>query len=417
VLLAACDVAHQEASTSSVVDASVADVGGVSGGGPNDAAPYVDASDATADASGGDAAGSSGQGGGAAGSGGHPGSAGEAGSAGSAGCVPDSPDVIETNHSTGIAVDTSLMETIYNPFVIFDTEQSVYKMWYAGWQSKTADFPHDKIYYRTSAGGVSGWSDYQTVWTPKPPYMPVDGYHVNSPAVLKHWDAVVGAWQYTMFFELAESGAVPQHESMWSVISSDGLTWHTPLMLRPAGDEACDMTMVESLDGAHAYQVLFTGSGGAKLCGDRFHIWRVKADAQRSPSFGDAEVAYTAPPEVSAVQGILANPHAARVNGRWHLWFNVYHGPAGNHYTDIAKATCCASGPGGELGTCTGFAWVLKAPMTGQPGEPCTTATPGVLEMPGDPTRYRLYQALGYRDADAVCRWYPRSIIHMQVRD
>jgi len=358
--------------------------------------------------------------GGASGFGGASGSGGSSGLGGSAGapCTDPGHDSIETNDSTGVGVNDSQMETIYNPFVLHDEQESVYKMWYAGWQSQTQDFPNDKIYYRTSKDGVTGWSAYQTVFTPGPPHMPTAGYHVNSPAVMKAWNPVTSQFQYTMFFEFAASGTpLQQNESIWSVVSTDGVSWYEPMKLRDAGDDACDVTMVPSYDGYNTYQVLFTGSGGPSSCGDRTHIWRVKADGFRSPNTSDAEPIYDRPPEVAALQGIFANPHAAKVNGRWQLWFNVYHGPPGNHYTAIGKAPCCTSGPGGELGTCSGFEWVLAAPNDPKPGEPCTTATPGILELPGDPTRYRMYQSLGYRSADSICRWYPQFMIHMLVKD
>jgi len=43
---------------------------------------------------------------------------------------------------------------IYEPTALYF--QNIYHLWYGGWQS-TSDYPHDRIYYRTSADN-SNWS-------------------------------------------------------------------------------------------------------------------------------------------------------------------------------------------------------------------------------------------------------------------
>ena len=118
---------------------------------------------------------------------------------------------------------------IYAPTVIYDDQEHLYTMWYGGWQTD-ADYPNDRIFYRTSTDSVT-WSDGAMVVSPKDAAHP-GGVHVNDPSVTKTYNALVNVWQYTMFYTYCYGGCSDAESEIWSTVSTDGVHWslHQPVL-------------------------------------------------------------------------------------------------------------------------------------------------------------------------------------------
>jgi len=127
---------------------------------------------------------------------------------------------------------------IYSPTVLHDLQESNYKMWYGGWQISGQQSDH--IYYKNSSDGVNWPSGYIEVLTPDfvaQRYAATTGnsvsiVHVNDPSVTKHFNATSQTYQYTMFFTVCSSPGIEPCESIWSIVSGDGVDPFTSPCLR-----------------------------------------------------------------------------------------------------------------------------------------------------------------------------------------
>jgi hypothetical protein len=202
---------------------------------------------------------------------------------------------------------------IYSPTVIYDN--GVYKMWYGGWQTQS-DYPHDKIYYRTSTDNVH-WSPSITVLTPAD--IGSNVAHVNDPSVTKHFNTTNGQWQYTMFYTICINTCHQADNQIWSSVSTDGINWkfnQTLLAGSPGPSEPSAVVEAPQLNGGF-WKVYYED----RL--DQPKIKMVSVDGNRHAVSGSVLVVYTLPPNVG-VGVSIANPEVKLVNGTWQLFFNAY---------------------------------------------------------------------------------------------
>lgn len=234
---------------------------------------------------------------------------------------------------------------VYSPFVMYDFEEGVCKMWYGGWQADQQF--QDHIYYRTSSDCVN-WSDnYTEVLTPdgisqlyqQNTQQYVSFTHVNDPSVSKHFNPVSQTYLYTMFFtacyapcaDNSDGRGVPN--SIWSVVSADGVNWGYPTPLNPTlpdnvyGD-ATPSIIVNNSDQYNVYWSVYfsvsSSTGGNS-------IYLVNADGNRSATGSAFSVFnYYDPPRFGG------NPSVFTLGSTWYLLFNTINDYGG---FDISYAT------------------------------------------------------------------------------
>lgn len=203
---------------------------------------------------------------------------------------------------------------VYSPALEYDEPSGYLKMWYGGWQSQS-DYPHDKIYYRTSKDGVN-WSEPLTVLTSK--QLPVANAHVNDPSVVKTLNKVTNRFQYTMFYTVCIGRCVQNAENqIWTSVSSDGLTWkfHKPLV--KTNGAAVPSAIAFKGNSLSVWRIFYSNT--AENNNKPTHVFMAEVDGDRNVLRKDV-VAYT-----HQGPGVIANPDVRSVDGTWNLLFNVYH--------------------------------------------------------------------------------------------
>ncbi len=273
----------------------------------------------------------------------------------------------------------------YAPTVILDG--GTYKMWYSGWQTQ-ADYPNDRIYYRTSVDNTS-WSAPLTVLQPASIGPSVT--HVGDPSVTKHFNGVSGTWQYTMFYTVCVNPCEQQHNQVWSSVSSDGINWHTHIPLLQSGSGPAEPSAIIDPQGDGTFWKVYYL--------DRFDPLRVKMVRVNGNRNGFAvQVVYTYPRQPVDIN-VISSAEVRPINGKWQLFFNAFQGPAGNPggvplmRVDLYKVESFSNESWGS----NPYEVLIS---NGGPTH-CATTTPGVLPAGG--TDYHLYFGLVPRNADGTC--------------
>lgn len=287
---------------------------------------------------------------------------------------------------SGTAAADSLIEArslfvganVYAPTVI--TDGATHKMWYSAWQ--VAGNYNDRIYYRTS-NDQNTWSAYQEVLSPV--MLGANVTHVTDPSVTKHWNALSGQYQYTMFYTACVTSSSQQScdpqagNQVWSSVSSDGINWvgHKMLLSSGLGSSEPSAIIDQQPDGTF-WKVYYED----RL--DPGSIKMAKVDGNRNAIA--ASVVYTGTETV-------ANPEVRYFNGEWHLFFNVYTGVLNGYPLrgDIKKATGATN---------TNF--YNAQTVVANSGSPfCATIGPGVEPVSGN--TYDLYFGLNATQPDGTC--------------
>jgi len=268
---------------------------------------------------------------------------------------------------TVISMSTlSTGRNIYSPTVIYDAQAHIYKMWYGGWQTN-ADYPHDKIYYRTSTDGLA-WTGPTTVLTPT--QVGPSAVHVNDPSVTKIYNAVDNRYQYTMFYTVCVNTCTNNTDNqIWSSISTDGINWviHAPLI--ESNGASTPSSIVSKKSNGSVWTVYYSNtSENGNL---PTHVFSADVDGNRKIINHDA-VVYT----YNADDGILANPEVRQIGNDWDLFFNVYHTvPGASHATaDIYVSTANTNR---YWESTSAHSMIANNPS----GSVCLTLSPGVIPV------------------------------------
>lgn len=203
---------------------------------------------------------------------------------------------------------------VYSPWLEYDEASQSLKMWYGGWQAPS-DYPHDKIYYRTSKDG-SAWSAPRTVLSPA--QLPVRSAHVNDPSIVKVMNSITRKPQYTMFYTVCVRPCASNSDNqLWTSVSADGLNWtlHRPLIT--TGGAAVPSAVEVRESGRAVWRVFYSNTSEAN--NSPTHIFMAEVDGRRNVLRKDV-IVYT-----HSGPGVLANPEVRNINGTWNLLFNVYH--------------------------------------------------------------------------------------------
>ncbi|MEA2757318.1 MAG: hypothetical protein QOJ54_3607 [Aliidongia sp.] len=223
---------------------------------------------------------------------------------------------------------------IYAPFVMFDQQSNVYKMWYGGWQ--TLGQVNDDIYYKTSTDGVTWGSSFTTVMSPTifnqalasaGVSSPGNVVHTNNPTITKFLNLANNTFQYTMFFTIGLStGTFPSQ--IWSMVSGDGINWSLPVPFNPGSNFAPDTSSA----------VYVVQSNGQPQPGDPAStVWHLYFENDMNLNHlymsyidGNRKIVQNTTPIVvynSPNQGIF-NPNVVKIGNTWNLFFNSF-----NSYT------------------------------------------------------------------------------------
>lgn len=274
---------------------------------------------------------------------------------------------------------------VYAPSVIND--EGIYKMWYGGWQTE-ADFPNDKIYYRTSSDNTN-WSAPMTVLQPSQVHP--NAQHVNDPSVTKHFDATNGLYQYTMFYTVCMNPCNPSDNQIWSSTSADGVNWenHQMLLAGPPGPAEPSIIIDPEPDGTF-WKVYYV---------DRLEPTKVKVarvDGNRNAT--SVQIVYTFPGETQSISG----PEVRAFNGKWHLFFNVFFADR----VDIYKVESTSN-----------TTWPSTFEIVIQNSGPlfCGTLTPSILPAGG--AQYDLYYGLTPRPASGCDLTQQQSVHRWRMED
>ena len=270
---------------------------------------------------------------------------------------------------------------VYSPSVEYDAESQLFKMWYGGWQT-TSDYPHDKIYYRTSKDGWT-WSSPRTVLTPS--QLPGSNAHVNDPSVVKITNSVTRQAQYTMFYTVCPQPCTGNvRNQIWSSVSGDGLNWilHKPL-IRTKG-AAVPSAILSVGQGPSIWTVYYSNTNDSPS-----NVFMAEVDGNRNVVTKDAVVYTWKGP------GFVANPEVRSVGGAWNLIFNVYHTRRGAKRITadvyVTQSSNHRFWRGGLERTL-----ILNDPD----GEVCATVAPAILPL-GD--RFLLQFSEARHSASGVC--------------
>lgn len=276
---------------------------------------------------------------------------------------------------------------IYSPTVL--TDGATHKMWYSAWQ--VAGNFNDRIYYRTSTDRNT-WSAYQEVLSPA--MLGSNVTHVTDPSVTKHWNALSGQYQYTMFYTVCmkfppQQTCDPQAgNQVWSSVSSNGIQWsgHKVLLSSGLGSAEPSAIIDQQADGSF-WKVYYE---------DRLHagvIKVAKVDGNRNAI--STAIVYTS-------NETMANPEVQYFNGQWHLFFNVYTGSFNGYPLrgDIKKA----------IGA-TNTSFYNAQTLIANSGAPfCATIGPGITPVSGN--TYDLYFGLNPTQPNGTCDFTKNTAIH-----
>ena len=276
---------------------------------------------------------------------------------------------------------------IYSPATIYDYQQGNYKMWYGGWQDPSQR--RDHIYYRTSGDGVNWSSGYIEVLTPEivaQKYQNSTGQlvniiHVNDPSVTKHLNVASNTYLYTMFFTVCYAPCTQGSDnSIWSMISGDGISWELPKPLNISLPSRVNGAQNPSIiiDNSNPYQVFwhvyFSVSNDVGS-----NVYLVYANGNRDTQ----SAAFSVLSPGRSVQ----NPHVMIVGSTWYVMFNAGNSVSGY---DIYYSTSSTNN------------WSGSSLLVGNNGNPfCATVTPG--GQPKDSTHYLLYFSTILRGSNGSC--------------
>lgn len=276
-------------------------------------------------------------------------------------------------------------KNVYAPTLL--KNQGTYQMWYSGWQTD-ADYPYDKIYFRSSADGIN-WSTSQAILNKS---QVANSHHLGDPSVTYHYNAASNTYQYTMFFTVCMNNcAEPQggtynDNELWSAVSTDGVNWLYPKRLFKSTNSSG-----ASQGAAEPSAILESGTDGT--------FWKVYYADRLDPLKikmlhvnGNRDV-IGQPATVFQFNGggAISGPEVRFIDNRWMLFFNVSVGiPLKAH--DVYKAE-----------SFTNTSWTGSAPLISNSltSTICGESTPGVIPLSAN--QYELYFGQVLRSSDGSC--------------
>jgi hypothetical protein len=273
---------------------------------------------------------------------------------------------------------------VYSPSTTYDADSAVFKMWYGGWQT-TADYPHDKIYYRTSRDG-STWSAPRAVLTPS--QLPVASTHVNDPSVVKIFNAITKKPQYTMFYTVCIAPCRRTADNqLWTSVSPDGVNWslNMPLIRTQGASEPA--AIISPAGAAAVWRVYYSNTSEANNA--TTHILFADVDGNRKV-LQEGAIAYT-----HRGPGVLANPEVRKIEGVWNLIFNVYQTRPGSNRNTADVYIARSVNPSRWLDG-SALPLILNDPN----GQVCATIAPAIVQA-GDHVLLQFGQAR--YSASGVC--------------
>jgi hypothetical protein len=266
---------------------------------------------------------------------------------------------------------------VYAPNVIYDAQAKVYKMWYGGWQASGQG--NDYIYYRTSSDGIHWPSSYTTVYTPTELQSQygngISIRHVNNPSVTKIYNSGISAYQYYMFFTACvQPCSTATDNASWSVVSSDGINWSTPVP-----------TNITFADGS---TVATTAGSIVDTNGPSGTIWHLYASVATG-SIQSIYLAYVsgfnrqaiqpATPVISLAGHNVGDASLALVGSTWYATFNANNSYGG---ADVYYAT-----------SSNDVTWSAPQALILNNNQAfCSSTTPGILATGG--STFNLYFSL-----------------------
>lgn len=275
---------------------------------------------------------------------------------------------------------------IYSPTVVYDYQESSYKMWYGGWQVDTQR--RDSIYYKISSDGINWPSGYIEVLTADfvaQRYAATTGQsiaieHVNDPSVTKHFNITSNTYQYTMFFTvcLANTGSVPC-ERIWSVVSNDGTHWDFP---KPAG-----ITLPTGVIAPQNPSIIIDTTNPNNV------FWHLYFSASKDPNSNTGvpnqvflvyvngnRSAYTSAASVLNPGITVQNPSVMILGSTWYVFFNTINTTTNNGFNIYYSKSNTNN-------------WSGSTPIVVNNGNTfCSSNTPGVIPL--NSTTYNLYFSL-----------------------
>ncbi len=271
---------------------------------------------------------------------------------------------------------------VYAPDPHYDAARHVYRLWYGGWQSRGQI--NDSIYLRTSSDGITWSAAYTTVLSAAQFRagaaaklgIPLVVAHVNDPSVTIAWNPAAALYQYTMFFTafLRWPGTTDWINTVWSMISADGIAWTAPIQLTPGATGGSGLMIQPSQPAS-----VLDGSGPPRT------VWHVYYEDDSAPdtiwmSYLDGNRTQLARPIAvfrRPGQWTVA-PALVRIGTTWRLFYNTWEdgGHADIHMATADTQNIAFSGDTSAVRN-DGSIW-------------CATLTPGVMPVTGTSPGYRL---------------------------
>lgn len=306
-----------------------------------------------------------------------------------------------------ISMNTVLTgHNIYGANILYDQQESIYKMWYMGWQNST-DI-QDSIYYVTSSDGLN-WNTANRKIVLSASLLSAEFakhginkqvHHTGDPSITKHYNSTTGTYQYTMFFTMCKNtcieNSVMNENEIWSMVSSDGIKWEYPVLLL-ANDSfgPAEPHAIIEQSGSRFWKVYYA---------DRLNATQINvAYVNGNRNALSVSAVYNHPADA------LAGPEVHYIGGQWRLFFTVHRGTGTSARSDIYKASSYSN-----TAWAYGSASAVIANST-IPGTPCSTPAPGVYVYSPYSPYYRLYFGQAIRRADGICDNTKHSTIESWV--